>query len=413
MKLRNILIYLCILAGLAGWLYFYEIRHAQKQKALDEKSGKIVHLESDKVVTIVLESGERGKIEVQKPADAWVITAPIRTRADQAAIKSLLFAATEAASEKVILEKDVKWEDYALEKPDFTLTLSTADKKTEIFFGAPNPAKTSYYVRVDDSPKLLLVADTLKNSLNKSLLDVRDKSVVNVAPDDVDRVVVTRNGAATEFQRTSADNWMMIQPERLKVKSSVMTSDLRTISNLVAKEIIDEPESDPAAYGFDNPEETILLAGKEREHVLLVGKATDAKRPGQTEPDRYARIKGNDTVYVLDARSLKSIRTDIEELKDRSIVSFNPADIEKISIALDGKEWLALKDKDNKWTLEKPEKKQRVEHLGDVRHPVGFQGPGMEVHNQGPTRGSIARNPEAAATLGFPLSKRTIRRQLT
>jgi hypothetical protein len=361
MKLRTVLIYLCILVGLGAWLYFYEVQHTKKQQEVERAATKIVHLQPDNVVAVTLDSGDRGKIVIQKPADSWVLTSPVRTGADQPSVKSLIYAATEAASEKVILEKDVKWEDYGLDKPDFSVTLATPDKKTEIFFGAHNPAKTSYYVRVDDSPKLLLVADTLKNSLNKTLLYLRDKSVVTIAPDDIARLLITRKGVTTELQRTGGDSWTMIHPERLKAKASVVTADLRTISNLSAKDIIDEPKGDSAAYGLGNPEETILLSGKEREQLLLIGKPLDAKGPAQAEPDRYAGIKGNETVYVLDGKTLKSIRTGVEELRDRSVVDFNPSDIRKMSIELDGKEWVALKEKENKWTLEKPEKKQSVD----------------------------------------------------
>ncbi len=61
-------------------------------------------------------------------------------------------------------------------------------------FGSTNPAKTSYYVRVDEQPKLLLVPDTLKNSLNKSVFDLRDKNVVGMSPEQVDRVSISSKG---------------------------------------------------------------------------------------------------------------------------------------------------------------------------------------------------------------------------
>ncbi len=67
-------------------------------------------------------------------------------------------------------------------------------------------------------------------------------------------------------------------------------------------------------------------------------------------------------MYLLDGRSLDSIKTDPEELRDRSLLTFNPPDIEKMQIDLDGKQWIATKDKDNKWTLEKPEKKEKLDN---------------------------------------------------
>ena len=58
---------------------------------------------------------------------------------------------------------------------------------------------------------------------------------------------------------------------------------------------------------------------------------------------------------------MKSLKTDLEELRDRSLLTFNPADIDKLEITLDGKTWLAARDKDNKWGLEQPEKREKMD----------------------------------------------------
>jgi hypothetical protein len=361
MKPGKLLIYLAILVALAAYVYFVEIRHKQEQQDTEEKAAKIVHLEKDNIVAVDLQSSDKEKIELKKPSDTWVLTSPIKTKADISAVGSLLHAITDAKPEKVVLEKDAKWEDYGLDKPEFTVTLATKDQTVEIRFGSTNPAKTSYYVRVDDQPKLLLVPDTLKTSLNKSPFDLRDKSVVGMAPDQVDRVAFSSQGKEIEIQREGTDRWTMEKPERIRVKNSIIAGNLRTLTNLTSKKIIDDPAKEGDPYGLDKPDETILMGGKEREQTLLLG-APEKKEGGPgAEPDRYARVKGQDTVYVLDGRALKSLKTNPDELRDRSLLTFSPADIEKLEISLDGKKWVAAKDKDNKWTLEQPEKNDKLD----------------------------------------------------
>jgi Domain of unknown function (DUF4340) len=362
MKLGKLLIYLSILVALAAYVYFVEIRHKKEQQAIEEKAAKIVHLEKDKIVEIELLSRDKEKIELKKPSDTWVLTSPIKTKADTSAVASLLHSITDAKPEKVVSEKDVKWEDYELDKPEFVVTLATKDQTAEIRFGSANPAKTSYYVRVDEQPKLLLVQDTLKNSLNKSAFDLRDKTVVGLSPDQVDNITISTEGKEIELKREAKDQWMMVKPERIRAKAAIIALNLRTLTNLTARSIIDDPAKDGDPYGLNNPQETILMAGKEREQTLLIG-APQKKEGGPpgAEPDRYARIKGQDTVYVLDGRALKSLKTNPDELRDRSLLTFNPADIERLEITLDGKTWLAAKDKDNKWSLEQPEKKEKLD----------------------------------------------------
>jgi hypothetical protein len=338
-----------------------EIRHKQEQQATEEKAAKIVHLEKDKIVAIELLSRDKEKIELKKPADTWVLTSPIKTKADASAVASLLHSITDAKPEKVVSEKDVKWEDYELDKPEFAVALATKDQTAEIRFGAANPAKTSYYVRVDEQPKLLLVQDTLKNSLNKSAFDLRDKTVVGLSPDQVDHIVISAEGKEVELQRDAKDQWTIAKPERIRAKAAIIALNLRTLTNLTAKSIIDDPAKDEDPYGLNNPQETILMGGKEREQTLLIGAPQKKEGSPGAELDRYARIKGQDTVYVLDGRALKSLKTNPDELRDRSLLTFIPADIEKLEISLDGKTWLAAKDKDNKWSLEQPEKIDKLD----------------------------------------------------
>jgi len=357
MKLNRVLIYLLILVLIGAWLYLVEIKHRQAVKATEEKAAKLITLEKDKVADIRIESGDR-IIELKKPANQWVITAPVRTKADEHAVESLLTAALEAKSEKVLAEKDVKFEDYGLDNPELTVTLSMPEKKIDIAFGARNPAKTAYYVRVHDDPRLLLVADTLKNSLDKSIFDLRDKTVMGIAPQDVEKVVISADGKQTELQLEASGKWVMVKPEQLKVKKSVVSRDIMSLTNLQAKDIIDEPQKKGDHYGLDNPQKSILLAGKKLAQTLLIGKAVEKEgKPSEPEPDRYASVKDHDTVYVLDGRTLKDLlRPDPEHLQDRSLLTFDPQAIDKLEVELEGHKWLAVKSKDAKWDLEQPEK---------------------------------------------------------
>jgi Domain of unknown function (DUF4340) len=361
MRLGKLLIYLAILVALAAYVYFVEIKHKQEKQVAEKKAAKIVHLDKDKIVDVELLSRDNKKIELKKPADTWVMTSPIKTKADASAVSSLLHAITDAKPEKVVLEKDVKWEDYELDKPPFTISLATKNQQADIHFGTTNPAKTSYYVRVDKQPKLLLVEDTLKKSLNKSAFDLRDKTVVAMSPDQVNRVAISVNGKDVELQRENTNRWTVVKPERFRAKATLVVGDLRTLTNLTAKNIIDEPKKEGDPYGLDNPQETILMAGKDREQTLLIGAPAKKASSAGTEPDLYARIKGQDIVYVLDGRSLKSLKTNPDELRDRSLMTFNPAEVEKLEVSLNGKTWLAIKDKDNKWRLEQPEKKDKMD----------------------------------------------------
>ena len=362
MKLNKVLIYLAILVAVAGYVYFVEIRQKAKTEAAKDKAEQLIELDKDKVTQILLKSPEHGTIDLKKPTDKWVMTLPVKTKADGNAAKDLIFAATTAKREKILKEKDVDWKEFGLDKPGFQITLTSKEKSSTISFGAPNPAKSSYYVRVDDSPRLLLVADTLKNSLNKTVFSLREKSVLAMAPEDVDLVSYSTKGEAIEIKRDDKGLWFIQKPEKLRAKTSVVSRDLNTLTNLTAKNIIDKPKKEGDPYGLENPEKTIRLAGKKLEQTLLIGKTASEEDKGTgTTSDRYARVKGFDTVYVIGDATLKKLKTARKDLEDRSMLAYDVGEIGKMSITLNGSEYQAVKGKDDKWSLEKPFKKDDVE----------------------------------------------------
>ncbi|MEJ2716619.1 MAG: DUF4340 domain-containing protein [Deltaproteobacteria bacterium] len=335
MRLSKIAIYLMILAALAAYVYLVEIRQKEKAVALKDKQERLVHMKKDNVTHVELNSKEHGKIILEKAAKNWVLTDPVKTKADDKAVQSLLLSIVDAKRDK--------------------------DKRATVSFGKKNPVKTSYYVRVNHAPDLLLVADTLKNSLNKTSFYLRDKTVVAVAPEDVDRIVIKTKGKETELERQGPKKWRMTKPKEMKVKKSFVEADLRSLTNLEAKRIIDDPGKDVAAFGLESPEMTVLLAGKKLQQALVIGNPVkETVGTSSATPDRYARIKGRHTVYVIDARVMKNLEKDPEKIRDRSLLEYDQAAIERMDITLDGKKWVVSRGKDRRWSLEQPHNKKTI-----------------------------------------------------
>jgi hypothetical protein len=356
MKLRSLSIYFAVFVALIAWLYFWEIKHKGQEKAAKEEAEKIVRIAKDKVVDIDIESKKNGKIAVRKPGKEWILSAPVTTKADEAEVDRLLTSASGAKSERIIAEKDVKWEEYGLDKPELTVLIATPEKKVRLSFGGLNPSKTSYYLRVGDDPRLFLVADTLKNSMDKSTFDLREKTVLGIAPEDVDRVVFKGKGKDTELKREGSDQWRMVRPEQFRVKSAMLNKTLIDLTNLQADGIIDEPKKEGDPYGLDQPEEEVTLAGKKLEQTLLVGKEAKSGKGIGAPGTRYARIKGREPVYEINVSTLAPLQAEPQVMRDRSLVDVKPTQVEKVEIDLDGKKWIAAKSSDKEWKLEEPTK---------------------------------------------------------
>ncbi|MBM3302938.1 MAG: DUF4340 domain-containing protein, partial [Deltaproteobacteria bacterium] len=158
------------------------------------------------------------------------------------------------------------------------------------------------------------------------------------------------------------EKWVMLKPEKMRIKGADVSRNLINLTNLQAKDIIDESPKDDDPYGLNSPSDSILLEGKNRTQTLLVGKAKDEKdKTPHSKPDRYARIEGQDMIHVIASRTLDDFTTDPDKLRDRYLMAFKPHEVEKLQVDLDGTTWVAVKSKDDKWTLEKPTQKDNIE----------------------------------------------------
>ncbi|MCL5126238.1 MAG: DUF4340 domain-containing protein [Deltaproteobacteria bacterium] len=362
MKVYKLLIYLFILVALLTYIYFVEIRHKQAESERKEKASRIVQLDKDDIDEIKIKVLEGPSIDIKKSApDKWNMVRPINVSADLRAVRNLLTAATLAQPEKVVMEKDVKWEDYGLVKPNLEISLTAPKRTVAIAFGASNPAKSSYYLKVKGDQRLFLVPDTLRISLNKTVFDLRDKSVSQFSPDDIEKLEIIRDGRDIELQKISG-KWRMIKPSNILAKSSKIEALLRGISGLRAKEIIDSPAAEKNAYDFENSKNKIILYGKDFSKTFTFG-ALKEKKSGANQPSdiRYLLVSGQEPVYVVDDSFFTGAKLDPDSLTDRSIVMMDPLTVQKILFEFMGKSWEFAKTGENKWEMQQPEHRDKLD----------------------------------------------------
>lgn len=355
MSWRKIVVYLIILCALGSWVYFYEIRHKGQKKVEEEKASRLICMDNDSVDDIKIRKDDGSGIHLKKIEGKWMLVEPVKTLADQSAVQSIVTTATSLKPERILKEKDVNWEEYGLQKPTFEVTVGAKGLRNQVFLGDQNPSKSSYYMKKDDDPRLFLVEDTVKNALNKSVFDLRDKNVLAIAPVDVDQVLIKNDQQEVAIKREAAEKWVLTKPESMKLKASVINRDLSTLTNLKAKDIIDNPNLSEAKYGLASPKIVITLAGSKLEQTLFVGAPVKSDSQNPLDSDVYATVKGKDNVYVVDLKSLKAlVQADFNILRDKSLMSFTPNDVERLEVELDGKKLVAVRKDNNQWVLEHP-----------------------------------------------------------
>ena len=361
MKPSRLLFYALILLAVSSYIFFIEHGYKERRQTQDVQDAKFLGLDKEKITQVNIQGTTGINVELRKPASDWVIVSPIKARADEFTVNALLTSISQAAPERVISGKDVKWDDYGFEKQTLSVTLGTDQGRNHrLVFGAQNPSKSSYYAKLDDDKKLYLVADTLKNALDKSLFDLRDKTVMAFAPSEIEKLVIQKKGVKNEFTREGVSQWNIVNPEQFRVKNVAISTFLRKLSHLTALEIIDDPETDTGIYGLNPPPETISIFGKDFNQTLHVG--TNVKSEADSSPKRghYVKVDGSDTVFVIDSPAITDFRMDADVLEDKSLLSLNTQEVSKIEVSFDHRKVIIYKSEDKKWNLEEQRQAEPV-----------------------------------------------------
>src|SRR3984885_1938626 len=122
---------------------------------------------------------------LEKRADAYYMTQPYETRADQSGAGAIAGELASVRVSRTIPATADQLATFGLTKPDveidFTLKNGT---KHKIKFGSKDFSGTNVYAVVDDAKDVSILPDTILNSSNKPANDFRDQSVLSFQAND-------------------------------------------------------------------------------------------------------------------------------------------------------------------------------------------------------------------------------------
>jgi hypothetical protein len=316
-NLARILILAVLVAGLGGYLYFYEVPQAQKEA---EKE-KLVGVTDDAVTSLELAYPDR-TIALTKGDAGWRLTKPVDAPADEPVVKSLVTALTGAQVQKSLDDIPADLSPFGLDKPSTTITIGTkSGALPPIAVGKNTTIGAKTYVRKGTEPKIYLTASTLQTSINKQPRDLRDKQLLSFQDDDVVRVEIAKAGAAPlTLTRTEKDVWT-IEPGSYPADATEVRSYLSSLRTTRATDFPDDAPADLGKYGLTAPRLTVTVAtGKDgaTTQQLLVGGESGGEQTKQV----YVKRGSQPNVFAVGEWALRSLDKDAAALRDKTVVAF-------------------------------------------------------------------------------------------
>ena len=358
---QKVLIYLAVLVLVAGAYFFSESRH-MRQQAQEKEAKQVFQVKVADLKALTLKN-DKGEIDLQRvsgsenlstpsPAETsaptqageWRLTKPISAKVDELTINSLVEALADLKMQRQLeAVPEDKIKEFGLDKPIFTLEFQAAGQTHRLRFGHKAPGDQSIYAQKDDDSRILLIRIPDKETLDRTLTDLRSKKIFSLTPEKVTEIRLLRKDGSLILRKAASSEWTPENNPSLKLRTDKINTLLGQISGAKALEFVAEKADDLKKYGLaPSPALRLtLLAGNQEETLLL----------GSKQGDRYyAQISGTAPIMLVDQTLLEKLPSSYEALEDRRLWAGPDTEIQKVVWGAPDKLITATRDH-NGWNI--------------------------------------------------------------
>lgn len=368
MRFRSTLLLALVFFALGAYLYFVEFERA----AEETKKKTLFSFKPEEVTKVELTYPDR-QIIVQKEDGSWRLTAPVEAAADKVAVDNLVRAVANCEVKKSLEDVPENLAPFGLDTPKVTVTLTLGDHALPaIRVGKTSPVGYSTYIQRADESKIYLTGSAFQSGMEKQVKDLRDKSILHIASEDVRRVTLERPDSKLALRKTDGA-WRIEEPAEYPADGTAVQNFLSSLGSLRAKDFPSESADDLDKYGLATPRLTIRLAsGKDEAETAVLFGNTNEK-----EKSVYVKVGSRPTIFAVGDWSYGNVDKHVADFRDKTILAFKPEEATEIEVARSDGGSFVLQRKDDEWTLadsEPPPSADQVNRfVNDLKQLKGYE----------------------------------------
>jgi hypothetical protein len=300
------------------------------------QDGHVVDLRVEDVTGIeIVRTNE--VISIARQDDLWRITNPLETRADTGAVMSMLNALEEARRHRTLPVSELRAADMAqfgLDRPALKVAVQGRRGAITVLVGGETATGDAFYLQVEGGDDVMVVAKALRDRLNRSVNELRDRDVLSIPANEVSRLEMKSDQRVVELAKSAINGgvtslWRLSQPLSARTDQDRVLSWLRDLDALRVLRFVSENPADVVTYNLDEPKTAITLRTDSVDSgvTLLLGDpvATDAS-------EVYAKIKNQPAIFTLAAADAAKLTPAVNELRDRHVLVVNESKIRSIEL---------------------------------------------------------------------------------
>ena len=380
MKLRGLLTAATLLAVLSGVLWWSNRREARASKESEvSKSIRPLSVPEDQVQEITLQKQNGESIHLKKTDGKWQITEPVQYPADPEIVSGMISTLALVNEDHVIEDKATDVAAYGLNKPAIKVGIFDSNHKTkELLIGDETPAGSANYVEMAGDQRVFTMANYMKNSLDKTPIDLRDKRLLKFESDKVTKVELSAKKQTIEFGRNK-EQWEIVKPSPLRADQFPVEELLRSLRD-AKMDLKDSQDQKKMAAEF--------AAGS----VFATARVTDASgtqelQVRKNKDDYYAKSSGIEGVYKVAASVGTGLDKSLDDFRNKKLFDFGYSEPEKVEIH-DGAKSYSLSKSSDDWLsngakMDETSVRSVIDKIRDLSASKfvdnGFSTPGLDI----------------------------------
>lgn len=329
--LRSTIALFVVLIALGGYIYYLSSKKTDDSATKQDNLFGTLDAASLSDLTVKSESGE--VTTLKKDNGTWKIVSPFAVPASESDVNNIGSALSNLNVVRVVDENPTDLKDYGLDHPKMEVDFKTADGKTsgKLLLGEKTATGANLYARRDDQKRVVLVGQYNEATFNKSMFDLRDKTIIKIDRAKIDGADINVGGKAAEFAKADGD-WSMTKPVPARADFSAVEGLVGHIESLQMKSIASAQPTpaDLKTYGLDKPDTTVSLhlGGSARATVMVGGKAPDGSV--------YVRDAARPDVFTVDATAADDLKKAADDYRKKELFDFRAFNATHVELTHNG-----------------------------------------------------------------------------
>jgi len=367
--LRSTIAMLAVLIGLSAYIYFVTSK-IPEGGAADEPERVFVALEADKIDELKVKSESGETTSVKKDGGTWQVTAPLTAKADATEIGSITSTLSSLGVTRVVDENPADLKEYGLDSPRMEIEFKASGDKAygdyhRLFIGGKSPTGGLLFARRDADTRVILVPGHTDAIFNRSTFDLRDKALLAIERETVDRMAISAGGPGATTLELVKDGagWKLTRPLAAFADTSAADTLLGLVQGATMKSIAADPATpaDLKQYGFDTPQGTLTLYTGDASTSLVFG--------ANAGDDVYVRDPAKPLIATASASLLNELRKGPDDYRRKNVFGFSRYSTDRLEFTREGQTVAFEKVKSTDLT---PDKWRRVSPSAGEPDPMAM-----------------------------------------